>query len=510
MGRHARFCLLLLSTMVVGAVDGDSSYDTLLLSPRRGSSAPGTPTKTAPSAPSLKSLAAMGTNGVAGLQHLTTSMQHSKNGDDILASVASGDGFDVPLNSLITASGDVPPATITSIRGPNVPQTQSLGPSTTTASKIEGATPTLDKRTLPSPKMDEKAKMEKAWQQFVAKKGNKLPPLEEEANRVAPHSVTHSQTVHSEPLKEGSNELASKAMEEYDTSARRHGLNDPHRKYLQTVQTLRNNAISLNRNALPSVYNNAKHAIQDGVRSVDASHVPHDGGKRYKPHEEHFGYSTPLDFVDSFDPYAATSGSTSSNTPLCATHAPPLAAMPKHGVPGGELESGVGPAPLSSGRKGDSKGAGSDLASKILETTPTFQYTKIDINNADSDTKSLPGSGLLPSDPAVSSRSARARGTLPPIEGPFGADATVMMKPLPSISNAGSINFGISPTNGGGLQTPAPPLPTIPGQAGQMESAADEAVNAFAARSQLQQGLGIPSVANGGNVGPVRRRFLRR
>ena len=140
-------------------------------------------------------------------------------------------------------------------------------------------------------------------------------------------------------------------MDEYDRSARLHSLNDPHRQYLQSVQTLKNNAVALNRNVIKSLPAAAENVIRENGMAINANHAPHDGDKMYKPHEEHFGYRTPLDFVDSFDPYMATSTATSSSAPVGAVDAPPLAKMPNQGYQG-EMVPGVGPAPISSGRKG--------------------------------------------------------------------------------------------------------------------------------------------------------------
>ena len=66
-------------------------------------------------APALPSLSTLASKGVAPLHQSksSTSAAHSETTNDILSSVASGDGFDVPLHSLVKSSGDVPPATIT-------------------------------------------------------------------------------------------------------------------------------------------------------------------------------------------------------------------------------------------------------------------------------------------------------------------------------------------------------------------------------------------------------------
>ena len=355
--------------------------------------------------------------------------------DNILSSVASGEGFDVPLKSLTRAPGRQAAAAITSIRGPNVPEVQGLRPE---PAGTAGAR-------MPAPKNRaatqayEKAQMEKAWQSFVAKKGDNLPPLE--GNAKSPQPAAQAESLHAHPLREGSNELANKAIEEYDRSAKLHNLNDPHRKYLTAVQTLRNNANALNRDQGMGMKtaNYRLSGIRGGnsggggsASEMGAKPWPARGGDaKYQPHAKHFGYETPLDFVDSFDPYsdgsAFASGSqdfngieTMADTSTNSLRAPPppMATLPDKMV----MPRESGPAPRAHGVAAQgSKGSASDLAAQILETTPNFQYTKIHMDGTES------GSGMIASRGVSGSESSP-----PPVEGPFGAKAAMMMKPLPS------------------------------------------------------------------------------
>ena len=210
-------------------------------------------------APALSAIAARGTAPLRAASGFSTRTA------DILSSVVSGDGFDVPLKSLAHASGDRAPARVTSVRGPNVPETQSLvqpppQQQAGTAGKA-GRAATAPPRSKAAALADEKAEMDKAWQSFVSIKGNTLPPMEGSSagGSTAATATTASalagaaaQQSAPQPLKEGSHDLANKAMEEYDASARHHALKDPHRQYLQAVQTLRDNAATLNRNARPT------------------------------------------------------------------------------------------------------------------------------------------------------------------------------------------------------------------------------------------------------------------
>ena len=446
-----------------------------------------------------------------------------------------------------------------------MPETQSLvqpppQQQAGTAGKA-GRAATAPPRSKAAALADEKAEMDKAWQSFVSIKGNTLPPMEGSSagGSTAATATTASalagaaaQQSAPQPLKEGSHDLANKAMEEYDASARHHALKDPHRQYLQAVQTLRDNAATLNRNARPPArlggggagsgnlddgggMSNSGGRVagvlggggaRGGARSAHSAgaNLPHDGDATYQPHAKHFGYQTPLDFVDSFDPYmgaaAAIGGrggaQDASATPsgesmkagaaaaAVAAAAPPMAALPEKGAFANTMAPGSGPAPKARGSAvPGSKGAASDLATQILETTPNFQYTKIRVDGTD------PASGGFASGAGSAAAAAAPDTSSQPVEGPFGAGASMVMKPLPSVGGGAAGGLGGMAGGGAGLQTPAPPLPTIPGHAGMAESAADEAMQAFA-RQSSQLGAGGSGVPAAAAVGAVRRRRRRR
>lgn len=290
------------------------------------------------------------------LTHLHT-LKHALRGkpahdttQDILAQTIGGKGFDVRFADLNAPPGQAA-TDITSVRGPNVPLTHTLHPTTAGGGPRgpAGSTPpsksALGRSSVPAHGTVDKQKMEQEWARFISKKENRLPPLE------TPKAQHPAVPMHSAPAggpikrAEAPKDLADMAMAEYDARARQHRTQDPHRKYLQTVQKLASNADRQNRN-VPTPAGTAKTS-----------------GKG-----QHYGYASAMDFIDSFNPFeGGTTDNDSSNRPA----APPIAAAPPL------TQGGGGGAPGAPASGAPSSGDGNNLAAQILQTTPTYSYQKL-------------------------------------------------------------------------------------------------------------------------------------
>jgi hypothetical protein len=229
--------------------------------------------------------------------------------------------------------------TQSSLRGPNVPYTQQLMPPKRAKPQHRQLPPTTNMVE------DERKKMDASFQSFLKKSSNLIQPLESKKTLPVPKAApphTEYKTTH---------DLSSMAMAEYDAHARSS----------RSSKSSKNNG----GNGGGGGGTSANTAYMNRVASLEAAATRQNGGSEsmantnptgeYTPHAKHFGYRDPLDFIDSFDPFSQQVGS----APILAappgkSNAPPL---PNMGPGGG--------------------GGDSSLSSQILDSTPTYHYTKI-------------------------------------------------------------------------------------------------------------------------------------
>lgn len=249
-----------------------------------------------------------------------------------------------------------------SLRGPNKPSVQRFFVSSKTILKQQQPT------TMISPK-DDQDTMEKSFKEFLKKGTNVIPPLEDKkvTTKLLNAFPRHRQykTTH---------ELAVSAMAEYDAKRSSKGTNIKNNNYMNRVASLEEAA-----------------RIENGGKSEIKNEKP---TGEYAPHMKHFGFNNPLDFIDSFDPFSQTVGS-----------APALAAAPrKYEAP---------PLPVDGG--GAAQSDVSSLSSKILDSTPTYHYTKIGGRGSDRD-----GGNSLADRGIFSTNDKDAKDQLLPSDGPMG------------------------------------------------------------------------------------------
>ncbi len=488
---------------------------------------------------------------------------------NLLADVAAGQGFDVPLASLTDRTRAA--ATVTSVRGPNVPVAVPLHPQ-----------PSPQQPPLPPPQQqqqqqqraahaeDETTKMDREFQRFLASKSSKLlPPLEQASTTTRPGAADAPPAARPPTSKLLETAMAKLAVDEYDQSRRARRDANPKLRYIRSVNKLRSNALAANKRLAPPVPAQPP-ALQPrqqqprtsqrapGIPGMDTSQRQHQQqhpqqhlqqpqippqipqqiqpqqapGDPYHPDKKHFGFASPMEFVDSFDPFATHAVGNGNDPPK----APPMAGMPGAASTAG----GGGLAPPPTPVHGASA---SGLASQILQSTPTYQYTKIDPRAAASmgnvlgsrGTQAMAarnnnkGPSLADAGPfSQSGPGAQAQltdaGGLPiaiPGGGGGGGGAMGGMGSVGGMGGGGG-GGGVGAFGGGvasmgagvaqrmnnlaaarGVQQ-APPLPSLPGHAGFQEAESNMAVQAFQ-NQQAARAAQQPSIPQYG-AGPMRRR----
>jgi len=241
------------------------------------------------------------------IQRGSIDLPHSLSTADILQNSLQGS---FPLHLPKTSHTNAGSTSSKSLRGPIAPNQVQVG-GRSTPSNSDGA---ASHRLNPNPPISTENKMDEAWDTFVKAKRNNIPSLETQSKN-ARRAQKKTNGVAAVPKTEYKTpqELSQAAMAEYD----------------------------------------------EGVRNKNKKkHVDPNPGV-YTPKAEHFGFKSPLDFIDSFDPFSHDSAQGERERER--EGAPPLATLPSRS------ES----PPLPNGSSSLSKDASS------LSSTPVYHYTKL-------------------------------------------------------------------------------------------------------------------------------------
>lgn len=287
-------------------------------------------------------------------------LPHSLSTDDILHTSVSGEDYGIDHPLLSDQSSD-----FSSLRGPHKPIITSLIPKIITP--LQPLQQQQQQQQM-SPG-DDPEKMNQAWKTFLRSKKNTIPPLEETKEHA--HHAIRATPPHIEF--KTPHDLTVSAMTEYDAHARSGSASRRAKKddtYMARVEKLERQAYKQNQGEMAEENSNAATSLEN---------IGSNQGDAYKPHAQHFGFKDPMDFIDSFDPFTHDSSIGERKS------APPMAAPPSR--------SAAPPLPSTNGNgggRGANKEGIRDLGAQILDTTPTYEYTKIGNGAASSSTSSKP------------------------------------------------------------------------------------------------------------------------